>query len=180
MSSILVANANADYAKKIAAVLHSGGLNVSGVCTTGAQVINFTNRHYHGGVVVCSIKLMDMTAMDLPRAAGSNYDFLFILKSQQTDISDSLSCASLLQPINRMSLISSVNMLLSIADYSSLSIKKKIASNTIDEKKIIENAKNLLMQRNNFTEPQAHRFIQKKSMDTSKKMIETAMIILNL
>jgi len=179
MSSILIANANADYAKKIAAVLHSGGLNVGGVCTTGSQVIDFANRHYHGGVVVSSIKLMDMTAMELPRVTGSNYDFLFILKSMQSDISGSLSCASLLQPINRMDLISSVNMLLSIADYSSLTIKKKIASNTIDEKEVIDKAKNLLIHRNNFTEPQAHRFIQKKSMDNSKKMIETAMIILN-
>lgn len=180
MSSILIANSNADYAKKIAAVLHSGGLNVSGVCTAGSQVIDFTNRHYHGGVVVCSSRLMDMAALDLPKVVGSNYDFLFIVKSQQPDIADSLSCVSLMQPLNRMSLISSVNMLLSIADYSSLTIKKKIASGILDEKQIIEQAKNLLIERNNFTEPQAYRFIQKRSMDTSKKMIEIAMIILNL
>ncbi|WP_444645399.1 ANTAR domain-containing response regulator [Caproiciproducens sp. R1] len=180
MSSILVANSNADYAKKIAAVLRTGGLNVSGVCTTGSQVIDFANRHYHGGVVVCSVKLMDMPALNLPRSVGSNYDFLFIVKSQQMDISESLSCASLIMPINRMDLLSSVNMLLNISDYSSLTIKKKIANGNYDEKQVIEQAKNILMERNNFTEPQAHRFIQKKSMDSGKKMIETAMIILNL
>lgn len=180
MSSILIANSNMDSAKKIMAVLHSGGLNVSGVCTSGSQVIDFTNRHYYGGVVICSVKLMDMTAVDLPKFVGTNYDFLFIIKSQQPNISESLSCVSLIQPINRMSLISSVNMLLNIADYSSLTIKKKIASGTLDEKRIIEDAKSLLMERNNFTEPQAYRFIQKKSMDTSKKMVEIAMIILNL
>ncbi len=180
MSGILVANSNADCAKKIAAVLRSGGLNVGGVCTTGSQVIDFTNRQYDGGVVVCSLRLMDMPALDLPRIIGPDYDFLYIVKSQQSNISDSLPCASLIQPINRMSLISSVNMLLSIADYTSLTIKKKIASGTLDEKQVVEKAKSLLMQRNNFTEPQAHRFIQKKSMDTSKKMIETAMIILSL
>ncbi|MGX8701415.1 ANTAR domain-containing response regulator [Caproiciproducens sp.] len=180
MSSILVANSNADYAKKIAAVLRTGGLNVSGVCTTGAQVIDFANRHYHGGVVVCSVKLMDMPALNLPGTAGSNYDFLFIVKSRQMDISESLSCASLIMPINRMDLISSVNMLLNISDYSSLTIQKKIAGGSFDEKQVIEQAKNILMERNHFTEPQAHRFIQKKSMDSGKKMIETAMIILNL
>ena len=70
-------------------------------------------------------------------------------------------------------------MLFNIADYSSLAIKKKIAGGDFEEQHIIEEAKNLLVERNNFTEPQAHRFIQKKSMDTGKKMIEIALIILN-
>lgn len=179
MSSILVANSNADYAKKIAAVLHSGGLNVSGVCTSGSQVIDFTNRHYQGGVVVCSEKLTDMPALNLPRVVGSGYDFLFVLKSQQVNVSDSLSCTSLLLPLNRVDLISTVNMLLNISDYSSLSIKKKMTSDSLNEKQVIENAKNILIARNHFTEPQAHRFIQKKSMDTGKKMIETALIIVS-
>ncbi len=179
MSSILVANSKADYAKKIAAVLHSGGLNVSSVCTAGSQVIDFTNRHYQGGVVVCSEKLSDMPALNLPRVVGSNYDFLFILKSQQANVSEFLSCTSLLLPINRVDLISTVNMLLNISDYSSLSIKKKMASGTLDEKQVLETAKNILIERNHFTEPQAHRFIQKKSMDTGKKMFETALIIIS-
>ena len=52
MSSVLVANAIADSAKKIAAVLRTSGLNVGCVCTTGSQTIDFANRHYHGGVIV--------------------------------------------------------------------------------------------------------------------------------
>jgi two-component system, response regulator PdtaR len=179
MSSILVANSNLDNAKKIAAVLRSGGLNVSSACAVGSQVIDFTNRHYQGGVVVCSEKLTDMPALNLPRLVGVGYDFLFIVKSKPADISNFPSCISLLMPINRMALISTVNMLLSLSEYSSLSVKKRIAGGNFDEKQVIETAKNILIERNNFTESQAHRFIQKKSMDTGKKMIETAMIILN-
>lgn len=177
MSSILIANSNLDSAKKIAAVLRSGGLNVSSVCSTGSQVIDFTNRHYQGGVVVCSEKLTDMPAMNLPRLAGVGYDFLFLVKNQPVSLPP--SCINILIPINRMALISTVNMLLNIADYSSLSVKKRIAAGNYDEKQVIESAKSVLIERNNFSEAQAHRFIQKKSMDTGKKMIETAMIILN-
>ncbi|HEX2986435.1 MAG TPA: ANTAR domain-containing protein [Caproiciproducens sp.] len=179
MSSILVANSNLDSAKKIAAVLRSGGLNISGVCSAGSQVIEFTNRHYQGGVVVCSEKLSDMPAMNLPRVVGNGYDFLFILKNLPPAVSDAFISVSLIMPINRVNLISTVNMLLDLSDYSSLSIKKKLSSGTLDEKKVIEAAKSLLMERNYFTEAQAHRFIQKKSMDTGKKMVETALIILN-
>lgn len=179
MSSILVAHSNPDYAKKIAAVLHSGGFHVSGVCTAGSQVIEFTNRHYQGGVVVCSEKLKDMPAGNLPRMSGSGYDFIFIRKAPESNPSDTVPCISLIQPMSRVELISTVNMLLNIADFTSLSVKKTIASGNLDEKKTIESAKNLLISRNHFTESQAHRFIQKKSMDTGKKMIETALIILN-
>ena len=179
MSSIVVANSNPDYAKKIAAVLRSNGLYVGSVCTTGAQVMDFTSKHYHGGVVISSVKLRDMPAVNLPRATGAGYDFLFLVSSQLAEMCESLEHASLMLPINRMSLIATVNMFLNISDYTSLSVRKKLAAGTFDEKQLVADAKGLLMERNNFTEAQAHRFIQKKSMDTGKKMVETAMIILN-
>lgn len=179
MSSIIVANSNADSAKKIAAVLKSSGLPVYGICTTGAQVIDLTNRHYHGGVVVCSVQLLDMLAVNLPRVT-SNYDFLFLVKSFQADIVQNVDSVSLSVPLNRLNLVSSINMLLNIADFTPAKIKKKIAEGVPNEKVIIKQAKDLLMQRNHLTEMQAHRFIQKKSMDNCKKAVETAMIILEM
>ncbi|MCI1964746.1 MAG: ANTAR domain-containing protein [Oscillospiraceae bacterium] len=179
MSSIVVANSNPDHAKRITAVLRSSGLYVGVVCTTGAQVMNFTSKHYHGGVVVCSVKLRDMAAVNLPRMIGSSYDFLFLVSSQLHSMCDSLEQATLMLPINRMNLIATVNMFLNLADYTSLSIKKKLSASNYDEQQLIKKAKALLMSRNHLTEPQAHRFIQKKSMDTGKKMVESAMIILD-
>jgi response regulator NasT len=179
MSSIVVANSNPDFAKKIAAVFHSSGLYVGGVCVSGAQLMDFTKKHYHGGVAVCSVKLKDMPAVNLPRVIGPNYDFVFIVSPQFAGLCESIEYASLLMPINRMSLVSTVNMFLNLAESTPLPIKKKIENGTVDEKQIILKAKNLLISRNNLTEPQAHRLIQKKSMDTGKKMVETAMIILS-
>jgi response regulator NasT len=179
MSSIIVANSNADSAKKIAAVLKSSGLLVYGICTTGAQIIDMTNRHYLGGVVVCDVQLKDMLAVNLPRVV-SNYDFLFLVKSFQTDMARSLESPSLMVPLNRLDLVTSVNMFLNIAERTDTRIKKKIAEGLSDEKAIIKRAKDLLMERNHLSEMQAHRFIQKKSMDNCKKAVETAMIILEM
>ncbi len=179
MSSIIVANSNPDYAKKIAVVLRSSGLYIGGICTTGAQVIDFANKHYHGGVVVSSVKLRDMPAFNLPRVVGSGYDFLYLVTPEFAGACDSIESVSLMLPLNRMSLISTVNMLLNISDYTSLNIKKKLSSGNFDEKQLVKSAKDLLMERNHLTEAQAHRFIQKKSMDTGKKMVETSMIILS-
>lgn len=179
MSSIIVANSNQDYAKKISAVLSSSGLHIGGVCTAGSQIIDFARKHYHGGVVICSMKLRDMPTIHLPHMLGTNYDFLYLVSSQFAGMCESLEHTSLIIPINRMSLISTVNMFLNIQDSTPLTIKKKLKSGNFDEKVLITQAKNLLSERNNLTEAQAHRFIQKKSMNTGKKMVETAMIILN-
>lgn len=47
-----------------------------------------------------------------------------------------------------------------------------------DEKKVLLRAKELLMQRNGLSESQAHRFLQKKSMNAGNKLIESAWITL--
>lgn len=44
----------------------------------------------------------------------------------------------------------------------------------LDEAKLIERAKLLLMQRLNMTEPQAHRYIEKTAMDTGSRKREIA------
>lgn len=179
MSGIVVANSNPDFAKKIAAVLHSSGFFVGGVCVSGAQLMDFTKKHYHGGVVVCSVRLKDIPVVNLPHVIGPNFDFVFVVSPQFAAMSETIEYASLLMPIDRMSLVSTVNMFLNLAEETPPAIKKRIAEGTVDEKQAIWNAKNLLMGRNNLTEPQAHRLIQKKSMDTGRKMVETALIILN-
>lgn len=178
MSSIVVANSNPDYAKKIAALFRSSGLYVGGVCVSGAQLMDFTGKHYHGGVVVSSVKLRDMPAVNLPRMVGSEYDFIFLISPQLAGMCESIESASLMMPVNRMSLLSTVNMFLDLSEPTPAAVVRKAGSGTLDEKQVILKAKNLLISRNNFTEPQAHRLIQKKSMDYGRKTIETALIIL--
>ena len=41
-------------------------------------------------------------------------------------------------------------------------------------------AKELLMERNHITESEAHRYIQKCSMDTGNSLVETARMILTI
>jgi len=48
------------------------------------------------------------------------------------------------------------------------------------EQKIINDAKALLMERNHMTEEEAHRYIQKCSMDTGTNLVETAEMITTL
>ncbi len=45
---------------------------------------------------------------------------------------------------------------------------------------IIKRAKQLLIERNNMTEDEAHRYLLKRSMDNSVSLVETAQILLAL
>ena len=62
-------------------------------------------------------------------------------------------------------------------------IQRNIVIKTNDserEENYIKNAKALLMERNHLTEEEAHRYIQKSSMDNGTNMVETAQMILTL
>lgn len=176
MGSVIIANSNKDSAKRIGTVLKSGGILVYGLCTTGAQLIEMTNYHFQSsGVVVCNLDLQDVTAWELPQMAPS-YDFLFIVKPHQAEVAADLESACLMTPLNKPDLISSVNMLLNVGD-PMVSVRKDLA---VEPKVLVQRAKQLLMDRNFFTEAQAHRFLQKKSMDMGKKIAEIAALILEL
>ena len=48
------------------------------------------------------------------------------------------------------------------------------------EQELIAKAKALLMERNNMTEAEAHRYIQKCSMDSGTNLVETAQMVISL
>ena len=49
-----------------------------------------------------------------------------------------------------------------------------------EERKLIQDAKTLLMDRNHMTEEEAHRYIQKCSMDSGNSLVETARMVFSL
>ena len=49
-----------------------------------------------------------------------------------------------------------------------------------EDKKVLQEAKNLLMERNGLSEEEAHRYIQKCSMDSGTNLVETAEMVLSM
>lgn len=48
------------------------------------------------------------------------------------------------------------------------------------DEKAIKDAKELLMARNHMTEEEAHRYLQKTSMDSGTNLVETAQMVLSM
>ena len=56
--------------------------------------------------------------------------------------------------------------------------KRKPGQRTKEEQAVINQAKEVLMDKNNMSENEAHRYIQKSAMDSGRTMVETAEMIL--
>ena len=64
MADVIVVFPNKDNAINIRNILTRGGCEVIGVCTTGAQVLHYTEL-LDEGIVVCGYKLADMLYTEL-------------------------------------------------------------------------------------------------------------------
>lgn len=78
-----------------------------------------------------------------------------------------------------------IDVLQTIANQAALAIENTrlfeelvITKDTLETKKLVDRAKALLIKHRNFTEEQAHRFLQKKSMDLRKPIKEIAQAII--
>ena len=59
-------------------------------------------------------------------------------------------------------------------------MKSRLRERSSEERRLIDEAKALLMERNNMTESEAHRYIQKCSMDSGTNLVETAQMVISL
>src|SRR5699024_11703622 len=78
-----------------------------------------------------------------------------------------------------LELVNTIHMMLS-KRYKMKKQRAKPKKRSEKEQKIINDAKALLMERNHMTEEEAHRYIQKCSMDTGTNLVETAEMITTL
>ena len=87
---------------------------------------------------------------------------------------------SITTPVKVFDLVNTVEMVMSQIERRAKKEKKLQKKRSWREENYIRNAKALLMERNHLTEAEAHRYIQKCSMDNGTNMVETAQMILTL
>ena len=79
-------------------------------------------------------------------------------------------------PVGRERLISAIEVFLGVI----YKPNKRPSNRSEEDDKIIDSAKLYLMEKYRMTEQQAHRFIQKRSMDTGSRFVDTARQILHI
>lgn len=180
MRSVILAFQNPDAAGTISRVVQFGGYSVVGVCSGGAEVLRML-EWTSASAVICSYRLKDVTAAELfenlPRGMGM---LVLLSQSQANNVNLPYGIQSLNLPVGRTALLETLKTVIMINDLPSTkkSGEDLRPSRSDEDKQIITNAKRLIMEQGNMTEDQAHRFIQRVSMNNGSKMADTARGIL--
>lgn len=191
MRHLIIAFSDQEVAQKIKALLISCGLPVKGVCSTGAQVLQMATLCDDGGVVVCPIRLMDMTAQEVMSLLSDHFDMLVLATPRQQSLIGGLGIFTLVQPSSATAIVESVRKLLAtrqlraddsldlVRNYRPPGPKSGLEpgnshGRSPEDQKLIEQAKYLLMNRKKISESEAHRYLQKKSMESGIRLVELA------
>ncbi|MDD2980632.1 MAG: ANTAR domain-containing protein [Hespellia sp.] len=179
MSNIIVVFPNRENATNIRNILVRGGMDVSQVCTTGAQVLQFADN-LHGGIIVCGYKMQDMIYSELRECLPETFGILLIASRDKWSDGLVSGVMGLPMPIKVYDLINTIDMMFQNLQREKKRRREAAKNRSPEQKRIIDNAKALLMSRNNMSEEEAHRYLQKSSMDSGNSMIETAQMVLTI
>ena len=173
MKRVVLAFSKDETAQKIKRMLDGSSYEVCLICHSASELIR-SAAELDDIFVIMGYKLGDMLADDIA------YDLngakvIAIVKAERRDMVENEDIFVVPLPINREQLVSSIEVFLG-------HIEKPLGKSqrTPEEQKIIEKAKLYLMEKYRMTEEQAHRFIQKRSMDNGSKFIDTARLILRI
>ena len=175
MSNVVVAFPKIEDAKKIRNLLVRGGIEVAGICTTGGQTLDVMDS-LGSGIVVCGYRFRDMLYTELRAQMGGGFEMLLLASQRVLAEKSPDGVIAVRMPLKVHELLETVNMMA----YAAGKRKKKGRSRSPREKAVIERAKSLLMERNHMTEEEAHRYLQKCSMDSGNSIIETAQMVISL
>ncbi len=179
MTGIIVVFPNKDNAANIRNLLVKSGLNVIGVCTTGAQAMNYVDS-VEEGIVVCGYKFKDMMYSELREYLPNTFEMLLVASREKWGSGLVEGVVGLNMPIKVYDLMNTVQMMLEGIERRRRKRKKQIKTRSAQEEALIRQAKELLMARNNMTEDEAHKYLQKNSMDSGTGIVETAEMVLSI
>ena len=170
MNNIIVAFPKQETAQNLKKILLQNGFHVDAVCSTGSQALQSANE-LGGGIVICGYRFVDMMYTELHEYLPDQFEMLLVASPANCEERDLENIVCLSTPLK-------------VHEYTITRRRKKQREKpkqrSKDEQEMIAEAKALLMERNNMTEEEAHRYIQKRSMDNGTGLTETAQMILSL
>ena len=179
MANIIVAFSKQEDGRNIRNILVKNGMQVAVSCACGAQVLANADD-LQSGSVVCGFRFGDMTCCELGRQLSDAFEVLVIASPAKWSGEDMGRLVCLPTPFKMCDLVSTVRMLEEAQSRRRRERRRQPLKRGEEERAAIERAKQLLMRRNHMTEPQAHKYLQKCSMDTGRGMTEAAEMILRL
>jgi AmiR/NasT family two-component response regulator len=180
---IVVADDEADMRDYFQQTLPDMGHHVVAIATNGRELVEHCRAH-HPDLVVTDIKMPELDGID---AAGeiyrdrpvpvilvsAYYDPELFERAEQDHI-----LAYLVKPIKRADLEPAIAIATQrFAQFKALRTEANSLRQALEDRKLIERAKGILMLRASLSEPDAFRRLQKLARDQNRKLVEIAQMI---
>lgn len=176
MIGIVVAFPNKENAANIRNLLMRQGFTVTGVCTTGAQALTFLEDMEYG-IVICGYKLKDMIYSELKEYLPEDVEMLMIASREKWSDGLADGVTGLPMPIKAYDMVHTLEVMLDRIGQRRKRRRQTPRKRTRKEQETIQKAKALLMEYHQMSEEEAHRYLQKHSMENGTNMVETAEMV---
>ncbi len=175
MGTIIIAMPRESDSRRIAEIMKARSQEHPAICRTASEVLEKAGNSEFG-LVICGAKLTDMNYLELYEYLPDSFEML-LLSSKIDDSPPEI--ARLPVPFHSSDICQLTSMILAqqTRRYRKVVSKKKVSEENLI---IIGRAKEILMRERNMTEPEAHRFIQKMSMDSGCDSLETAWKVIDM
>ncbi|MDE7038418.1 MAG: ANTAR domain-containing protein, partial [Lachnospiraceae bacterium] len=167
MVGIIIAFPNKDNAANIRNIIVRSGMDVAGVCTTGAQALQCADA-VDDGILVCGYRFKDMMYTELREYLPRGFEMLLIASADKWTENDIEGVIGLNMPVRGRDLVDTLEMMLHTIERKRKKRKAEQKNRNTQQNAVIMKSKELLMSRNNMSEPEAHKYLQKFSMDSGK------------
>ena len=179
MTSIVVVFPTAEDGKSIRNLLVRHGYDVAAACTLGSQVLNDIDV-MNSGIIISGYKYPDMYYTELKASLPEGFDLLLLASPRVCRECTDPDIICVTMPLKVQDLMSTVEMMYASQMRRKKRLRTKPKKRTEAEEKILKEAKEILMERNQMTEQEAHRYIQKCSMDSGTSLTETAQMVITI
>lgn len=174
MERVIVAFEGEKAAQRFAEIIESSYVAKCIICHSADEVKRTVEkREVH--VVVSGYKLHGWTAVDLVEDLPDSVLLLLVATESQLELCELDDIVPLPAPVSRADLTLAVKMALVMGRRLDRLLRPKRSE---EEKHLIDLAKKGLMERHQITEEEAHRLLQKRSMDNGTRMAQTARLLL--
>lgn len=179
MTNVIVAFSKPEDARGIKNILMRSGFQVIGACSSGAQALAFAEDLGHG-IIVCGLRLADMMYSELYEYLPEEFSMLLVASPGRwtSQVPEQIIC--LPTPLKVHQLVGAMEDMAQQQGRIRKRRREAPRQWKQEERDVIERAKLYLMKRSHLSEEEAHRYLQKSSMESGTNLFETAQMLMRL
>ncbi len=179
MTNIIVVFPRLEEGKNIRNILVRSGFDSVLACSTASQALGFAEET-RDGIVVSGYKLPDMVYDQLREELPQEFEMLLVASGKFTGMNVRDDVETLTMPLKVQELVDRVQELTDRVEARRKLRRLKPRERSPEDMAAIARAKELLSLRRGYTEAEAHRYLQKTSMDSGTNLAEAAYMVIDM